>query len=123
MNDGRLQKTIGAVARAARERIGLNQSQVARLAGISPQVYGRIERGLLLPAVPTLRKICTALGISADALLDLKSSEVSRSVKEPPPSELTPEARQLVHLVRGLPPEKVKALLRVVSVVRSVIEE
>ncbi|HSP80404.1 MAG TPA: helix-turn-helix domain-containing protein [Myxococcaceae bacterium] len=123
MNDGRLQKTIGAVARAARERIGLNQSQVARLAGISPQVYGRIERGLMLPAVPTLRKICTALGISADALLDLKSSEVSRSVKEPPPSELTPEARQLVHLVRGLPPEKVKALLRVVSVVRSVIEE
>jgi hypothetical protein len=81
MDDGRLQKSIGEVARAARERI------------------------------------------SADALLGLKPSEVSRSVKEPPPSELTPEARQLVHLVRGLPPEKVKALLRVVSVVRSVIEE
>lgn len=123
MNDGQLQKTIGAVARAARERIGLNQSQVARLAGISPQVYGRIERGLMLPAVPTLRKISTALGISADALLDLKPSDVSRSVKEPPPAELTPEARQLVHIVRGLPPKKVKAMLRVVSVVRSAMEE
>jgi transcriptional regulator with XRE-family HTH domain len=123
MDDGQLLKSIGEAARAARERMGFNQSQVARMADLAPQVYGRIERGQMFPAVPTLRRICLALGISADALLALRRSEVSRTVSEPLPSELSPEARQLLHMIHGLPPEKVKALLRVVGVVRAVIEK
>jgi DNA-binding XRE family transcriptional regulator len=48
-----LMKTVGQAAREARERLEMNQAEVARAAGISPVVYGRIERGQMLPAVPT----------------------------------------------------------------------
>ena len=54
-----LMKVVGQAAREARERLDMNQAEVARAAGISAVVYGRIERGMMLPAVPTLRKIAT----------------------------------------------------------------
>jgi transcriptional regulator with XRE-family HTH domain len=81
MESDLLQKTIGEVARAAREGLGLTQAQVARKVGLSPPVYGRVERGGMMPSVPVLRAIAVALDVPTDALLDVSSSEVPTTHK------------------------------------------
>ncbi|WP_309890928.1 helix-turn-helix transcriptional regulator [Archangium sp.] len=118
MDNETLQRTLGEAARAARERLGLTQAQVARQTGIAPNVYGRIERGGMMPAVPTLRKLVLALGISADVLLDVKSTQVAPSLETPVPGgDLTPEMRQIVRTLRGWPRGKVKLMARVVKTI------
>lgn len=115
-----LQQSLGEVARAARERLGLTQAQVARQAGIAANVYGRIERGGMMPAVPTLRKLARTLGISADALLALSPADVAASVDAPAPEgNLSPELLQLVSMLRGWSPAKVKRLIRVLKVLEN----
>ncbi len=107
-----LQQALGEVARKAREHLGLTQAQVARQAGIAPNVYGRIERGGMMPAVPTLRKLARALGLSADALLVLRPAA-------PPGGDLGPELLQLVSMLRGWSPTELKRLIRVLKVLES----
>lgn len=115
-----LMKTVGQAAREARERLEMNQAEVARAAGISPVVYGRIERGQMLPAVPTLRKIATALGISTDVLLGISPKEVARTMSEPAPEvPLSPELRKLVRTLRAWPDEKVHLLARMAKLLDS----
>ena len=110
---GELMKSLGEAARAARERLEMNQAEIARGARIAPAVYGRIERGQMMPAVLTLRKIAVALGISADVLLGITSKEVAKNMDEPPPEgDLSPEVRRLVRNLKTWPDEKVKLLAR-----------
>ena len=110
---GDLMKSLGEAARAVRERLNLTQAEIARGAGIAPAVYGRIERGHMMPAVLTLRKIAVSLGISADVLLGITSKEVAKNMDEPPPEgDLTPEVRRLVRTLKTWPDEKVKLLGR-----------
>jgi transcriptional regulator with XRE-family HTH domain len=78
-----LARSIGEVAREARNRAGLTQVEVATLVGITPMVYSRMERGKLMPSVPTLRRLSSALHISADALLGLAGQGAA---PEPPAS-------------------------------------
>jgi transcriptional regulator with XRE-family HTH domain len=82
--DEELQRTLGEVARAARERLGLTQAQVAQKVGLVPGVYGRIERGDMMPSVPSLRRISIVLGISSDALMGVSPSQVAATVDEAP---------------------------------------
>lgn len=103
MENDLLQKTIGEVARAAREELGLTQAQVARKVGLSPPVYGRVERGGMMPSVPVLRAISVVLGVPTDALLDVSSSEVPSPYKD-----LSPEARKVVDLLRTWPEGKME---------------
>lgn len=119
-----LLKSLGEVTRAARERLGLTQSQVARQIGLSPNVYGRIERGHMMPAVPTLRKLALVLGISADVLLSVSRADVAESVEGPvPENDLPPELRQTVRMLRGWSPGKVKLLNRILKTIENAPEE
>lgn len=120
----RLQRSLGETARAARERLGLTQAQVAQRTGLAPNVYGRIERGGMMPAVPTLRKLALTLVISADALLALRREEVTASVEAPAPQgHLSPELLHLVGMLRGWRPAKVKRLIRVLRVLEKEPED
>jgi transcriptional regulator with XRE-family HTH domain len=112
--DETLQPRLGVVLRRARMRLELTQEQVARAVGFVPLVYGRIERGDMLPSVPKLRDLCTTLGISADVVLSLRS-ENGTALEQPPMSapEESPELRRLAMLVRELPPERL-TLFRIV---------
>lgn len=92
-------------------RLELTQEQVATSVGFVPTVYGRIERGDMLPSVPKLRELCVLMGVSADALLSLRSDDnVSLSLAPSPASAgapaMSPELRRLELLVRELPPER-----------------
>jgi transcriptional regulator with XRE-family HTH domain len=112
--DKKLATTIGAAARAARTRLELTQADVAERIDVATEVYGRLERGGMLPSVQTLLKLCHELHVSADELLGLAShgnANASRSASEPPPSpQERPEVRRLLRTVRQLDPSKVKLL-------------
>ncbi len=119
-----IQQAMGETARAARERMGLTQAQVAQQMGLAHNVYGRIERGGMMPAVPTLRKLARTLAISADALLALGPDDVTASVAEPAPhGNLSPELVQLVSMLRGWSGAKVKRLIRVLKVLENAPED
>ena len=57
-----------AIQRIRKER-GMTQEDLADKSGISSNTVSRIERGLLIPALPTLIDICNALGTGADSIL------------------------------------------------------
>jgi transcriptional regulator with XRE-family HTH domain len=63
---------LGTAIRAARERAGLTQEEVARQLELPEMTYGAIERGRLLPSVATLTRICVVLKIDPDKLPDLQ---------------------------------------------------
>ena len=59
----------GQVIQRIRKEHGMTQEQLAEKVGIDPNSISRIERGRLIPALPTLIDICNALEMGADAVL------------------------------------------------------
>ncbi|MGE6758436.1 helix-turn-helix domain-containing protein [Corallococcus interemptor] len=109
--------TIGMAARAAREHLGLTQAEVAERIGLVHPVYSRLERGKMLPSVPSLYRLCMELRVSPETLLGLTpSGEVRKGSKKQSPREAdAPDLRRLLHLARKLDAEKLDALLHVAS--------
>ncbi len=106
-----LATTLGAAARAAREQLGLTQAEVAVRIGVAMEVYGRIERGVLLPNIQTVLNLCHVLEAEPRALLGLKAPG-----SEPGPrqtAEDPPHVRRLTRLARELGEAEVLALLAV----------
>ena len=114
--EDRLARAMGEAARAARKRAGLTQAEAASRVGLAPGVYGRFERGAMMPSVQTLRRLSIALKIPSDALLGLDSAEVSQWVETPaPPQEDSDELRRLSRNLRKLTPSDLKVLNVVAS--------
>jgi transcriptional regulator with XRE-family HTH domain len=67
--DKPLAAAIGLRVRALRTKRGATQEQVAEWVNLSSQVYSRLERGLVLPSLPTLMRLATALAVDPGALL------------------------------------------------------
>lgn len=63
------QKAIGRRIKAARERKGMTQEELAEEVDLSPMHVSVIERGVKLPKLETLINIANALDVSADVLL------------------------------------------------------
>lgn len=101
--DKALARAIGTEARRARTARGLTQQEVADQLGCSLEFYGRIERGGTIPSVPTLQKLRSVLGTSADALL---GDKVLPAVQEPgtasTPGPVDRRERMLRRVVRRL---------------------
>jgi transcriptional regulator with XRE-family HTH domain len=72
--DATAKKYLGKTARAARRRLGLTQAQVAKRLELAVGVYGRIERGGMLPSLPTVLRLCRVLKVDANELLGFSSS-------------------------------------------------
>lgn len=106
-----LSKSMGDTARDARQRAELTQADVAERIGVATEVYGRLERGLLMPSVPTLRRLCMALNLQADVLLSLGSGPPPAWAAPPlPPPPEGPLMRRLMRHVRKLNPAQLRAL-------------
>jgi transcriptional regulator with XRE-family HTH domain len=113
---------LGDAAREARHRQALTQADVAERIGVATEVYGRLERGLLMPSVPTLRRLCMALRLSADVLLGLGSAQSPAWADEPPPplspEHDEPQLRRLMRHLRKLSPPQLRALSLVAATLR-----
>jgi transcriptional regulator with XRE-family HTH domain len=119
--DEKLQRILGEAARAARLRLGLTQEEVAKQVGLAQSVYGRIERGAMMPSVPTLRKLCLTLGISSEALLSLGGQEGAAPAAVPHGEH--PELSRIVHLLHGWPPERLALLRKLLDVADSHLKD
>jgi transcriptional regulator with XRE-family HTH domain len=65
----KLSQQIGNNVRVARHRAGLSQTEVAEAIHMPAMVFSRLERGRLLPSVPTLVGLCDVLHVSVDFIL------------------------------------------------------
>ena len=111
-----LARHIGGSAREARLRMRLTQADVAERIGVATEVYGRLERGKLIPSVVTLRKVCRALRLDASAVLGL-----SRDAPRTPEDALDPEAgyslleRRIMRRLRRMPTEAQRIIARIAT--------
>lgn len=92
---------LAETIRAERTRRGLTQEQLAQVLNVSPQAVSKWENGLTLPDLSLIPALCRALGLSADALLQIdESAQAIDAVK-----------RQAETLIES-DPEKARSLLR-----------
>jgi transcriptional regulator with XRE-family HTH domain len=109
-----LARHLGRLTRAARDRLGLTQEEVAERVGIVTEVYGRLERGLMLPSMRTLRKICRVLGLDANAALGLGEGDARLELEGARPAGIEPpRLRRLVRMLRELDAAQLEVLRRV----------
>lgn len=107
-----LARHLGTTAREARLRAGLTQQEVAELAELVTEVYGRLERGHMLPSLSTLMRLCLVLRVDANTLLGFSTSEPPSWLTQPPaPSSEPPAIRRLLRAVRQLTPKQLSVLV------------
>ena len=104
--DKALAAQIGKAARKARTGLSLSQADVAERVGISTEFYGRLERGVTLPSVPTLVELARTLGIGTDVLLGL--SKGARPTPAPEPT--SKDQRALARRLRRASPSAVRLI-------------
>lgn len=112
-----LARHIGAVVRAARLRQQLTQAEVAQSIGTASAVYGRLERGDLLPSVITLRRLCLSLGESANTLLELNDVDMPAWVvlAQQERGEFA-QVRRLLQLTQYLDDERLALMVQMAQV-------
>jgi transcriptional regulator with XRE-family HTH domain len=107
------------VAKQARTRAGLTQADVAAALGTHPEVYGRIERGEVMPSVPTLMRMCLTLGCGPHELMGFAEVDPGQSLPRattvPPGLNDTPEKRRLLRRLARLDSPRIKALARLAA--------
>jgi transcriptional regulator with XRE-family HTH domain len=116
--DKKLARIIGEAARTARQRAQLTQADVAELVDLVTEVYGRIERGGMVPSTPTLVRICQALRISADELLGLAGPNGQLRPSGSSIDNERPELRPVIRVMRSLEPAQIKLLGQVASALK-----
>jgi DNA-binding XRE family transcriptional regulator len=111
---------VGAAAKEARKKARLTQEDVAERIGITPEVYGRLERGIILPSVPTLWKVCRVLGVRADAMLGLERDEAPVQATPAPGTGEShpPELRRLLRKLRTMDGAQLAAIKAVTKVMQ-----
>jgi transcriptional regulator with XRE-family HTH domain len=99
----KLMAHLAAVVREARKKAELTQADVAERVGVVTEVFGRLERGFLLPSVPTLRKLCRVLRLDANVVLGLDIEKNPSWLKAPEPeADDPPELRRLGRTLRRM---------------------
>jgi transcriptional regulator with XRE-family HTH domain len=111
-----LSSILGIAVRNARVRAGLTQEDVAERIGMASEVYGRMERGQMLPRVENLRRLCLVLNVPPHELLGLEASDFqgpfsSEDVK--PRADDSADMRRLLRRLRKLSATQVKLLSQI----------
>jgi len=107
-----LASILGSVARTARMRAGLTQEDVAERIGMASEVYGRMERGQMLPRVENLRRLCMVLNVGPHELLGLEPRGTDGFSWEElkPRGDDSADMRRLLRRLRKLSATQVKLL-------------
>jgi transcriptional regulator with XRE-family HTH domain len=109
-----LSSILGSAVRQARMRAGLTQEDVAERIGMASEVYGRMERGQMLPRVENLRRLCLVLNVPPHELLGLEEM-VGKGASLPredikPRADDSADMRRLLRRLRKLGANQVKLL-------------
>ena len=100
----------------------MTQVEVAEAIGTHPEVYGRMERGAVMPSVPTLLRLCLTLGSGPHELMGFSELEPLQSAPGTstvsPGLNDTPEKRRLLRRLARLDSPKIKALARLVALLQ-----
>lgn len=64
-----LDKLIGENIKRERVKAGFTQERFSEMIGMGPKSLSAIERGMVGISLPALKRVCTALSISADSLI------------------------------------------------------
>lgn len=108
--DQRLAKRLGERVREHRLRLPATQEEVAEMVGLSAQVYSRLERGGVLPSVPTLLRLCASLQAKPnDLLLD---SHLQFAVQYATAPRISPELARLGRILSTADLGTVRLLLQ-----------
>lgn len=68
-------RAIGPNLRAARERLGLTQGQLAERSGLALGWISAVETGRRVPCVENLVRLCIAVGVGLDAALGMGGAQ------------------------------------------------
>ena len=74
-DSARLAKRLGGNLSERRKQLGWTQEMLAERVGVDAETISRIERGALLPSLPTLDRLAVALRCSAGDLLSNEGPE------------------------------------------------
>jgi transcriptional regulator with XRE-family HTH domain len=94
---------IGARIRSFRHLRELTQAALAERMGMDSSDVSRMEIGVRLPTLPTLRRFAKALRVGCRDLLDIE------------PGALPPELAALLAELRAAPPEQRRAALDLIN--------
>lgn len=92
--------------RAAREKSGLSQREVAQKLFVTAQAVGKWERGESTPPPESIAEMAVLFGVTADALLDIDTKKI-------PAGTASEEKREMIELVDQLSDEQVSKLLQI----------
>lgn len=87
---------IGEQVRVAREHAKMTQEMLAEKIEVSPQYISDLERGVVGIALPTLKKLCSSLGIASDQILFGSSTQDRGAILSNICSPLTDEQFMLL---------------------------
>ena len=65
----KLNSHISRQLQLARQKKGLTQAEVAKLAGTNTNYYAKLERGEAIPSLKMLEKVIKALGVKSSDVL------------------------------------------------------
>ena len=68
---------FGERLRSFREKMGLKQADIAKMANIASETYARLERGHSLPRIETLKDLARIFSTSIDVLVGLDKEKPS----------------------------------------------
>ena len=90
---------IGMNIKKEREKAGFTQDQFSEMIGLGPKSLSAIERGTVGISLTTLRKICSTLSISGDAVLfpNAPENDISNPAKRL--QRLTPEQYEIANSI------------------------
>lgn len=100
MNDGKT-LTVGQLIRAARERVGMGQNEMAKAVGVEGATAYRWESGRIIPGIERLTTIAGVLGVPVSELVpdDYDESEASKcDVAAPTVDDSADELMRLVEM-------------------------
>ena len=106
-----LARRIGERSRLARKSLALTQAEVAERVGLATEVYGRLERGAMLPSVTTVVALADALNVTPGRLLGEGEPHQARNPRE------RPELRRIVGLLERADTHTLRRALVVVKAV------
>ncbi len=98
-------------------RAGFTQADLAASIGKAPEVYGRLERGRMLPSLSTLFRLCVALRTGPHELMGfspIASLPQAAQIEVPPELAHVPEMRRLLLLLGRLQGLQLRLILRLV---------